>query len=67
MNKLMVIGFLGLLLVGSLFIAMDKIEEKTKDVEENVVIKNPATGEVWNSVEEYEFRELNFEEKVGGN
>ena len=35
---------------------------KTGETIEKVIIKNPRTGEVWNSVEEFENRELNLGE-----
>ena len=51
-----IVGILLMLIivVGSIVIINNNMEE-----EENFIIKNPQTGEVWNSIEEYEFRNLN--------
>ena len=31
-----------------------------EEVEHNLTIKNPKTGELWNSIEEYKYRDINL-------
>ncbi len=63
MNKLVLIcGVLLLMtiIISGVYISQDNHDE---DNIESVTIKNPKTGEVWNSVEEFEYRNLNLGDK----
>lgn len=66
LSKLLVISIVCLFVAGcGVLIYQECVGEEDKGLnneEEKVMIKNPATGEVWNSIEEYEFRELNLDE-----
>ena len=48
------------IIISGVYISQDNHDE---DNIESVTIKNPKTGEVWNSVEEFEYRNLNLGDK----
>lgn len=54
-GKLIVIGLVLFLLVGGVSYVFDNAEEPIKEL----TVKNPMTGEVWDSIEEYRFRNEN--------
>ena len=61
--KLIFIGGVILLLACGFMVVLDKLDIHL-ETEDNVTIYNPATGEKWNSVEEYMFRKINWDEEM---
>ncbi len=50
--KIIILGLVMLLLIGGACY----LYENTEIDSEEIIIKNPATGEVWESIEDYRFR-----------
>lgn len=56
--KLIILGLVLLLLI--LIGGACYLYENTEIDSEEIIIKNPKTGEVWNSIKEFEYRDLNL-------
>ena len=66
LDKILVLGIACLFIAGCGVMVYDSFagDEEDLNLEEELIVKNPKTGEVWNSVEEYEFRELNLDDII---
>ena len=62
MSKLsLAIVIITLMTLGVIYV-YDFVEEKIEDQQENIEVYNPSTGEIWESVKEYRFRNSEVED-----
>ena len=66
MNKLIMFVVVGLLVVGCVcIVSYNNLEKDNRNIEEEKdIVINPITGEKWDSVEEYRFRNTNSSEAL---
>ncbi len=63
MKKVLIIGVLGLLLIGCVcFVSYNKLNNVSDEDLPITKIINPATGEKWDSVEKYVYRNVEVKE-----
>lgn len=69
-SKLLVIGISVLFVAGCGMLIIESYLDDDELISEgsskNIIVKDPSTGEVWNSIEEYEFRNLKLNEVING-